>query len=194
MAKKKEKKGKRRRVETMPDAPAAKRERRDVEDVEAPSGAGHSLPPTKKSNLPPELAHDDREVNVHTLTRYILIIAGLTGLAMLVAWYLDQGFTASERAAHTPPLPMATAQPTAPREPRLQRLPRVGLQAFERAQRAELDRYGWVDQEEGIVQIPIERAMDLAVERGLPAREEGKKPVSDVGVPTESSLEPGGPR
>src|SRR5271168_4270123 len=33
--------------------------------------------------------------------------------------------------------------------------------------------YGWVDEKSGIVRIPITRAMDLLVERGLPVRGEG---------------------
>jgi hypothetical protein len=33
-----------------------------------------------------------------------------------------------------------------------------------------LATYGWVDQKAGIVRIPIERAMDLIAQRGLPTR------------------------
>jgi hypothetical protein len=33
-----------------------------------------------------------------------------------------------------------------------------------------LATYGWVDQKDGVVRIPIERAMDLIVQRGLPTR------------------------
>jgi hypothetical protein len=33
-----------------------------------------------------------------------------------------------------------------------------------------LDSYGWVDENAGTVRIPIERAMDLLVQRGLPVR------------------------
>jgi hypothetical protein len=32
-----------------------------------------------------------------------------------------------------------------------------------------LDTYGWVDQKAGVARIPIDRAMDLLVQRGLPA-------------------------
>jgi hypothetical protein len=34
----------------------------------------------------------------------------------------------------------------------------------------ELSTYGWVDEERGIVRIPIERAMDLVVEESAPGR------------------------
>lgn len=33
--------------------------------------------------------------------------------------------------------------------------------------------YGWVDEKAGTVHIPIERAMDLLVQRGLPVRQQG---------------------
>jgi hypothetical protein len=35
-----------------------------------------------------------------------------------------------------------------------------------------LATYGWVDQKGGVVRIPIERAMDLIAQRGLPTRSE----------------------
>ncbi|MFZ0481122.1 MAG: hypothetical protein WAL71_18430 [Terriglobales bacterium] len=35
-------------------------------------------------------------------------------------------------------------------------------------QEDQLNSYGWVDQQDGVAHIPIERAMDLIVERGLP--------------------------
>ncbi|MGA9528685.1 MAG: hypothetical protein WBS24_11260 [Terriglobales bacterium] len=35
-------------------------------------------------------------------------------------------------------------------------------------QEDQLNSYGWVDQQTGVAHIPIERAMDLIVERGLP--------------------------
>jgi hypothetical protein len=36
--------------------------------------------------------------------------------------------------------------------------------------------YGWVDEKAGTVHIPIERAMDLIVQRGLPTRDQGALP------------------
>ena len=36
-----------------------------------------------------------------------------------------------------------------------------------------LASYDWVDQKNGVVRIPIDRAMDLLAQRGLPVREQG---------------------
>ena len=41
-----------------------------------------------------------------------------------------------------------------------------------------LNGYGWVDKANGVVHIPIERAMQLTLERGLPVRE-GSDAASD---------------
>jgi hypothetical protein len=46
-------------------------------------------------------------------------------------------------------------------------------------QRAQLNSYGWIDQSNGVVRIPIERAMDLLAQRGLPTRTNG---VSQTGA------------
>ena len=40
-------------------------------------------------------------------------------------------------------------------------------------QEGQLNSYGWVDQQAGVAHIPIERAMDLIVARGLPVRPAG---------------------
>jgi|SRR5208283_25739 len=40
-------------------------------------------------------------------------------------------------------------------------------------QEDQLNSYGWVDQQAGVAHIPIERAMDLISERGLPVRPAG---------------------
>jgi hypothetical protein len=37
-----------------------------------------------------------------------------------------------------------------------------------------LTTYGWVDRDNGIVHIPIDRAMDLILQRGLPTRPQGQ--------------------
>jgi len=37
-----------------------------------------------------------------------------------------------------------------------------------------LESYAWVDKNAGIVRIPIEEAIRLTLQRGLPTRQEGK--------------------
>jgi hypothetical protein len=43
-------------------------------------------------------------------------------------------------------------------------------------EKEQTERYAWVDQKAGVVRIPVERAMELVAERGLPARAPAAKP------------------
>lgn len=47
--------------------------------------------------------------------------------------------------------------------------PAAWTQEFAR-QTAKIDRYEWIDQKAGVLRIPVDRAMDLVAEQGLPAR------------------------
>jgi hypothetical protein len=55
-----------------------------------------------------------------------------------------------------------------PPEPRLQVNPAQDFQTFYATQQAELNTYGWNDRENGTVHIPVERAMQLLAQTGLP--------------------------
>jgi hypothetical protein len=46
------------------------------------------------------------------------------------------------------------------------------------AEDGDLNSCGWVDRNAGIVRIPIDRAMQLILERGLPDVGAGKTPLS----------------
>jgi hypothetical protein len=52
--------------------------------------------------------------------------------------------------------------------PREQISPLADLQMFRAQEETELNSYGWIDRKAGVVRIPIDRAMDLIVQRGLP--------------------------
>jgi len=56
------------------------------------------------------------------------------------------------------------------------------LAVFRAQEHETLTTYGWVDRNGGVIRIPVERAKDLLLERGLPIRgaEAGKKDVKEV--------------
>jgi hypothetical protein len=54
--------------------------------------------------------------------------------------------------------------------PRLQVSAPLDLSKFRKREEAELNTYGWVNRTSGVVRIPIARAMDLVLKRGLPVR------------------------
>jgi len=79
-----------------------------------------------------------------------------------------------------------------PPEPRLEETPNTDLQEMRAAEDRVLSSCGWLDQQDGIVRLPIDRAMDLIAQRGLPARHESgpQSAAAGVTVPTASGLGP----
>ncbi len=61
--------------------------------------------------------------------------------------------------------------------PRLQISPPVDLEKFGAEQNRELTTYGWIDRQKGIVRIPIERAIELLSQRGLPQTNQRVTPL-----------------
>jgi hypothetical protein len=57
--------------------------------------------------------------------------------------------------------------------PKLEEDERGQLNGIRLEEEKTLYSYGWVDEKAGTVRIPIERAMDLLVQRGLPVRPQG---------------------
>jgi hypothetical protein len=57
--------------------------------------------------------------------------------------------------------------------PKLEEDERGQLNGIRLEEEKTLNSYGWVDEKAGTVRIPIERAMDLIAQRGLPVRAQG---------------------
>ncbi|MBI3682820.1 MAG: hypothetical protein HY235_20805 [Acidobacteria bacterium] len=55
-----------------------------------------------------------------------------------------------------------------PPEPRLQVFPANDLGTFKEIQRKQVDSYGWVDRESGVARVPVDRAMEMVLQKGLP--------------------------
>jgi hypothetical protein len=65
----------------------------------------------------------------------------------------------------------AAAQPAFPR---LQISAPADLSKFREEEAEQLNTYGWINKTAGVVRIPVNRAMDLVLQRGLPARKAGE--------------------
>jgi hypothetical protein len=73
------------------------------------------------------------------------------------------------RAEVSPPaLPFARSGVTLPPEPRLQDSPEKDLRSFRITEDWKLTHYYWLDKTKGRVAIPIEQAMQMLAERGIP--------------------------
>ncbi len=72
-----------------------------------------------------------------------------------------------------------------PPAPRLQIDPVASWARFRSAESAQMSRYGWMDRSAGAVHVPIERAIELVVERGV-----GPLPPAPMTVPAAPGAAP----
>ncbi len=89
-------------------------------------------------------------------------------IAVFVLYFVFSHFKNVRAEESPPPLPIEVRGLPLPPEPRLQHWPGRDLQQLRATENFELHHYAWVDRQSGTVSIPIERAMDLVVQRGIP--------------------------
>jgi len=122
-----------------------------------------------------EIVHEESDVNVGAILRYGVGLFLIAAVVHLFLWWLLGVYERQNERAQTQVYPMAASQQDRlPPQPRFQQDPQQELQDLRAKQKALLEGYGWANKEAGVVRIPIEEAMRLVVERGLPSRETGK--------------------
>ena len=106
--------------------------------------------------------HPGYESGGYGRTLLLLLFIFLVAAVGLVA-ALEGEFSASQVKA----FPVDT---TSFQEPVLQIDPVADLKAYEEQEAELLNSYGWVDKSAGVAHIPIERAIELTAQQGLPHR------------------------
>lgn len=111
----------------------------------------------------------DSELNLRLLIWMTLGLLAIIALAVVAMWYLGTGVESRLIAGDPPPpaLPEARVEHQPP-APNLQVDPRQQLLDLRAEEERILTTYGWIDRTHGLTRVPIDRAMDLLIERGLP--------------------------
>lgn len=111
----------------------------------------------------------DSELNIRVLVWSTVGLLVVLAIAVVAMWFLGFGIKDRLVAADPPPpaLPEARIEHRPP-APNLQVDPRQQLLDLRADEERVLTSYGWVDQINGLTRIPIERAMEMLVEQGLP--------------------------
>ena len=119
--------------------------------------------------------HEESDVDFRGIMTFATGLVGVALVVYAIIFGIFRFFEARDGVTVAAEYPLAAAQGhRVPPEPRLQTDPRQDL-ADLRANEDELLRtYGWVDKNAGVIRIPIDAAMKLTLERGLPARQEPK--------------------
>ncbi len=146
-----------------------------------------------------EEAYEHQDLSAQAIYAFLisLLVGGL--IVYFIVWGMYRFMDARIKEHEPPPNPLVRQTETDTRvvspdeikkfpEPRLEKNERVEINDFRLKEEQTLNSYGWVDQKAGIVHIPIDRAMELLAQKGLPTTPKaGATPQSEVNVVTQAA-------
>lgn len=124
---------------------------------------------------PPGAKHEHTDIDVGVGYKFALWLA----VAMIISGAIVYGsfwfFEGQERRANTAAqrFPLAAGVTRPAPTPALQTQPFKDIYLLRAEEAKQLGSYGWVDKDGGIARIPIDRAMDVMLQRGFAARPGG---------------------
>ncbi|MPY91200.1 MAG: hypothetical protein GEU99_25225 [Luteitalea sp.] len=131
------------------------------------------------THVAPEGGHERSDVDV-SRTPWLVIASAVSLAVVMAGMWLMFRVMEGQLASSDRPLPMVTerqaGQDRQPPEPRLLADEPADLARVQRDEEAVLNSYDWVDRSQGTVQVPIDRAMTLLIERGVPTTPEAPSP------------------
>jgi hypothetical protein len=125
-----------------------------------------------------EALHEPNTVNIPGVVKFLVWLSVAVMVVALLMWGLLHYFDIRKAQEAPPPSPLAP-EVRAPPEPRLQGAPgsvsspAEDIRRFREQEDQTLNSYGWIDQQSGIIRIPIEQAKKLIEQKGLPATPPG---------------------
>ena len=117
--------------------------------------------------------HTDIDTSVGYKFALWLMVAMLisAGIVYGTFWFFEGQTSHADAVAQK--YPLAVGQTKTPPLPNLQTQPFKDVYLLRKSEAEKLESYGWVDKEGGVTRIPIDRAMEVLLQRGLPARADG---------------------
>jgi len=142
----------------------------------------------------PEMEYEHQDMSPWSVYAFLIGLAVAGIIVYFALWGFYRFLEAHEEKRQAPQNPLVQPSAAGTRvvppdaykrfpEPHLERNERLEINQFLLQEEQTLDSYGWVDQKAGVVRIPIERAMELTAQRGLPTTPRaGTVPPSEVNV------------
>jgi hypothetical protein len=109
--------------------------------------------------------YETRDVNVRGIFKFLVVLSViLLCTALLCLGLFKHFFKVQDSRAPASPFSEIRQLPTGPQ---LQVNPRQDLLRFRAEQKQSLESYSWENRDNGTVRVPIERAMELLLQKGL---------------------------
>ena len=112
----------------------------------------------------------DGELDLRGILAFVGGLVAVTLVVMGLMWGVVVVFKGSlARKDPAPPALAEAREVRVPPGPNLQPNPTSDLAAFRAAEETELATWAWVDRKKGVARVPVERALEIVLARGLPA-------------------------
>jgi len=142
-----------------------------------PRTDAHAHPHGSLENV--EVAHEHSDIEIRGIVGFLVGLVVVAILIHISMWGLFVGLEKYEASNDPFVTPLAAPPGQLPAEPRLQTTPWQDLTRFHQEERQRVESYGWVDKNAGVGHVPIERAKELLLQRGLPARTDAPEDASE---------------
>jgi hypothetical protein len=121
----------------------------------------------------PGVSYERSQADLRVVLGFLVALGLATAIVLMVLWGMFSYFRGL--SARSGPLPSPVTYTSVPKvpPPQLQPDPVADYNAYRLSDDEKLNSYGWVDPKAGTTRIPIDRAMDLLVQRGLPSKAPG---------------------
>ncbi|HYA25894.1 MAG TPA: hypothetical protein VEF05_17150 [Terriglobales bacterium] len=137
----------------------------------------HTHGPTPNgSPVHQDVSFEPRDVRTSPILKFLVYLGITIVISYVITLGIYRGLNRYWTATYPQPMPARMeAGPTMPPEPRLQGLPghltdpQQDLRDKLKADTEANNKLSWIDEKAGIAEIPVEDAMRLIVEKGLPA-------------------------
>jgi hypothetical protein len=151
------------------------------------TAAGHATADTEYLVTPPGSGHEHTDADVWIIVKFGLWL-GIAAIVIHIGLGFVFGLLVEQREETDHVFPLAVGQEQRlPAAPRLQQFPVNEVYTFRQQEEDVLKNYRWIDRNAGRVQIPIDEAMRLTVERGLPVRTQQPDTPAPGLMPADSS-------
>lgn len=121
----------------------------------------------EQADAPPPQAHEESDVNLRGLFAFVAALT-VVMIGVNVGMWLLFGAFERRAAERDPPRPPLVDERRPPVGPHLQVAPAEDVVALRERQDQTLRELRWLDERARVVRIPVERAMEIVADRGLP--------------------------
>ena len=135
----------------------------------------HHLEPSNGRPQHLDVSFEGKDVQPSPILKFMWWLGLTVVLSFVLSLGVYKGLQRYWRNSYAEPPPMRPSGMELPPEPRLQGMPghrsdpQQDMRDKIEADTKENDKLGWLDEKAGIAQIPVKDAMQLIVDKGLPA-------------------------